>query len=88
MSPQGTTTPLALAAAVAVLVLASPSPGSAPEQQQPALGRPALRFRRPPASGAPQRFKIVQFSDLHLDSTGDQCANTSHCIALTQGVMR
>ena len=48
-------------------------------------GRPLLRFR---AAGEGGSFKVVQFSDLHLDSAGDQCSNASACIALTQGVMR
>lgn len=57
-----------------------------------AAGGGPLRFRSVvgnDASSPPQQqFKIVQFSDLHLDSTGDQCANASACITLTQGVMR
>ena len=49
--------------------------------------RPPLRFRAVGKDGG-GAFKAVQFSDLHLDSVGDQCSNASACIALTQGVMR
>jgi hypothetical protein len=42
--------------------------------------RPPLRVR---GGGA---FKIVQFSDLHLDSVGDNCNASAVCAAKTQEV--
>ena len=41
---------------------------------------PPLRF------GANRTFKVVQFSDLHLDSTGDLCSTAALCINRTQQV--
>lgn len=34
------------------------------------------------------RFKIVQFTDVHFDSTGDACGNVTSCIQATQQLMR
>jgi hypothetical protein len=72
------TTTIVLRVSVAALVLGLGM--SSPRQP--------LRFRPTRGKANGGTFKAVQFSDLHLDSVGDQCGNASACIALTQGVMR